>query len=293
MTPEVARVPVGRREMDVDEATGDTPIDLFRERVSETPTPEAGLDVTHEYTGTGAFTVTMTVTDAAGDFDTAQFIVNVTNNALVGGVLYVGGTGGADSIAITKGGVVTVNGENAGLTSSSIVVYGGVGNDTITVSPAAVVSVEIYGGAGNDSISGGSGDDILVGGDGADVLYGFSGRDLLIGGSGADSLFGEIADDILVAPSTLYDDNSAKLNEIMDVWADTGVTFDARVETIRTSLLTATTVPNLNDGETDFLTGKNGDDWFIYYESDGDDRDIAVDIKSTDSQAALAFVPLV
>jgi Ca2+-binding RTX toxin-like protein len=217
----------------------------------------------------------------------------VAASIVQGGILHVGGTGGADSIAITKGGVVTVNGENAGLTSSRIVVYGGVGNDTITVSPSAVVSVEIYGGAGNDSISGGSGDDILIGGDGNDVLYGSSGRDLLIGGNGADSLFGEIADDILVAPSTTYDDNSAKLNDIMDVWADPGATFDARVEIIRTTFLTTATVPNLNDGETDFLTGKNGDDWFIYYESDGADRDIAVDIKSTDSQAALAFVPLV
>jgi hypothetical protein len=254
------------------------------------------LEVSHQYTTTNdgnPFVVTMTVTDEAGATTSTSIQVNVAASIVQGGILHVGGTGGADSIAITKGGVVTVNGENAGLTSSSIVVYGGVGNDTITVSPSAVVSVEIYGGAGNDSISGGSGDDILIGGDGNDVLYGSSGRDLLIGGNGADSLFGEIADDILVAPSTTYDDNSAKLNDIMDVWADPGETFDARVEIIRTTFLTTATVPNLNDGETDFLTGKNGDDWFIYYESDGADRDIAVDIKSTDSQAALAFVPLV
>jgi len=47
-------------------------------------------------------------------------------------------------------------------------------------------------------------------------------------------------------------------------------------------------VPSLGDGETDILTGKNGDDWFVYDANE----DIATDIKSAESVLAAWFPKL-
>lgn len=72
-------------------------------------------------------------------------------------------------------------------------IYGGDGNDTISVGESAG-DATINGGSGSDSITGGSGNDILIGGDGNNNLSGGAGDDLIIstsndvvdGGSGND-----------------------------------------------------------------------------------------------------------
>ena len=63
-------------------------------------------------------------------------------------MLYLGGTGGADAVAIQKGGTMIVNGGPVPFGGTRIVVFGGAGDDTITVSPSADIAVEIHGGAG-------------------------------------------------------------------------------------------------------------------------------------------------
>jgi Ca2+-binding RTX toxin-like protein len=251
------------------------------------------LSVSHAYANTGTFTVTMTITDNAGASDSATFDVTVEASSVQGGTMFVGGTGGTDAIAVKKnssGGTgVTVNGQVFNFSGNKVVVYGGAGADTITVSPSANISLEAYGGGGNDSISGGSGNDILVGGDNNDVLYGGAGLDLLIGGNGADGIYGEVNDDILIAPSTIYDSDSASLNQIMTIWTN-GQSFSDRVTALKDGLLTAgEEVPSLGDDDTDILTGKNGDDWFVYNANE----DIATDIKSAESVEALSFVPVI
>jgi hypothetical protein len=75
----------------------------------------------------------------------------------------------------------------------------------------------------------------------------------------------------------------------MAVWTN-GDTFANRVSTLTGGLLTAgEEVPSLSDGAIDTLTGKNGDDWFVFDANE----DIATDIKSAESVQALSFVPLI
>ncbi len=50
---------------------------------------------------------------------------------------------------------------------------------------------------GDDTLSGGTGDDMIIGGGGNDTLYGGKGDDSLIGGAGSDTLVGGTGDDTL------------------------------------------------------------------------------------------------
>src|SRR5690606_17029060 len=91
--------------------------------------------------------------------------------------------------------------------------YGGSGNDTISMGGSAGVTSYAYGGSGNDKITSGRGDDVISGSSGTDtVVYTgstrvtaslltntatrgtetdtFSGIDNLTGGTGSDTLIG-------------------------------------------------------------------------------------------------------
>ncbi|MEA2711520.1 MAG: fibronectin-binding autotransporter adhesin [Phycisphaerales bacterium] len=227
------------------------------------------------FTSAGAHTVRLQVTDDDGQTAIDSMIVNVSSTAVVGGTLYVAGTGGNDNVAITKntgGSSVTVNGVSTNYSGGHVVVYGGNGADTITVSPSANITLEAYGGAGNDSISGGSGHDILVGGEGNDILYGGAGKDLIIGGIDADNLYGEVNDDVLIAAATSYDDDPEQLAVIHQQW-------------ISSHSVALLEVPGVvgTDSAVDFLSGKNGADWFFV-----SGEDIVADFKKDDD---LTFVP--
>src|SRR5262245_39124687 len=91
----------------------------------------------------------------------------------------------------------------------AIQVFGGAGNDTLTLDEAngALPKAILYGGAGNDTLTGGSGNDLLFGGagndtllgkGGTDLLFGGAGNDLLTGGTGNDQAFGEAGGDRMV-----------------------------------------------------------------------------------------------
>jgi uncharacterized repeat protein (TIGR01451 family) len=133
--------------------------------------------------------------------------------------------------------------------------FGGVGND------------RLFGQVGNDNLFGENGNDIAVGGDGNDRLWGGEGRDLLIGGAGDDTMYGEGHDDILVANSTVYDNNTVALMSILMEWTSSR-SYGTRVSNIRSGggsnggfTLNGGTVQD--DGRPDTLWGNGGQDWFL------------------------------
>uniref|UniRef100_UPI0011308683 beta strand repeat-containing protein n=1 Tax=Cobetia sp. QF-1 TaxID=1969833 RepID=UPI0011308683 len=67
---------------------------------------------------------------------------------------------------------------------------------------SALIDVQLYGYAGDDTLTGGSGNDLLRGGDGDDTLIGNQGNDLLFGGDGRNIFTGGEGDDVIVT-STL------------------------------------------------------------------------------------------
>ena len=83
------------------------------------------------------------------------------------------------------------------LNTDLIRVFGRGGDDVLTLNEAlgALPAAALYGGAGNDTLTGGSGGDLLFGGIGNDTLLGKSGSDFLFGGGGNDTLTGGDAND--------------------------------------------------------------------------------------------------
>ena len=75
---------------------------------------------------------------------------------------------------------------------TTIRVFGGAGNDTITVSIPGNTRIKtiLNGGTGNDTITGGNGSDTIRGGQGNDTLCGGRGKDTLRGGAGQNALDG-------------------------------------------------------------------------------------------------------
>ena len=138
------------------------------------------------------------------------------------------------------------------------VLIGGSGNDFIYGGDGDDV---LLGGDGNDQLFGGGGNDSLSGGAGVDILDGGAGRDLLFGGGGSDLLVGGAGDDILIGGTTSYDNNIAKLDEIMAIWSS-AASFNSRI-----ALLTATgtgllraNVTVFDDDSLDIITGGAGSD---------------------------------
>jgi hypothetical protein len=82
---------------------------------------------------------------------------------------------------------------------TTIRIFGGAGDDTITVTIPGNTRIKtvLNGGAGNDTITGGDGSDTILGGQGNDTLSGGQGNDTLRGGAGADSLAGGQGNDTL------------------------------------------------------------------------------------------------
>jgi Ca2+-binding RTX toxin-like protein len=97
-----------------------------------------------------------------------------------------GGTGNLlDASAVTTDMNLTLTGFQK--------VYGGSGNDTLTVNGSD--DVTIFGGAGNDSITGGSGHNVLYGEGGDNTLSGGAGSATIFSSSGGDVITGGTAGD--------------------------------------------------------------------------------------------------
>jgi RTX calcium-binding nonapeptide repeat (4 copies) len=124
-------------------------------------------------------------------------------------LLSVTGDNGNDSITVNRdpadpagqilinNGAISVQGGQPTLTNTTeIDVFGGAGNDTISLDnvapPAgqALPPAHLFGGSGNDTLTGGAGADQLFGDDGNDSLNGGDGNDTLNGGDGNDTVVG-------------------------------------------------------------------------------------------------------
>jgi len=110
-----------------------------------------------------------------------------------------------------------------------IVVFGGDGNDKITIEQLIDHPAELYGEKDNDTLIGSAGSDILVGGTQDDSLYGGGARDILIGGAGKDVLDGRGNEDIIIAGATAYDSNSYALGRLRMEWTRTDQNYTQRL----------------------------------------------------------------
>jgi Ca2+-binding RTX toxin-like protein len=99
---------------------------------------------------------------------------------------------------LVNGGAVSVAGGTPTVANTALIqVFGQGGQDVITMSEVngALPRANLFGGAGNDTLTGGSGGDLLFGQTGNDTLLGKGGFDFLFGGSEDDTLTGGDADD--------------------------------------------------------------------------------------------------
>ncbi len=124
-----------------------------------------------------------------------------------GGVLRVFGDDLDNNVAVSRdaagailvnGGAVPVRGGTPTVANTGqIMTFGRAGNDTLALDEAngALPPVSHFGGGGNDSLTGGSGGDLIFGERGDDSLHGKGGFDLLFANAGNDTLTGGDADD--------------------------------------------------------------------------------------------------
>lgn len=253
----------------------------------------------------GAYQVTFTLSHEGVTPVQTTATLNVAAAAVIGGVLAVGGSSGANLINVSSvsGGLsVSVDGQSMTFGAvSQVVIYGGAGVDIITVSSAVTASAIIFGGDGPDLIRGGSGNDIIVGGNGLDVLVGGAGRDLIIGGDGIDLISGNADEDILIAGWTAFDQNAEALQAILAEWVSAR-TYEQRVNNIRDGsgaatrangdVFLATDGPNAtvwDDGDIDVLSGNAGRDWFLFNRDSGV-RDLVTDLSANEFRDDLDFI---
>lgn len=207
--------------------------------IDETVTGPSGLQVEHTFEVYGAQRVLVTAWDRNEmPSDPVEWNVWVATAELqqINGqsVLVVGATTGTDNVTISPRNArmvdVRINRTAAQRFANPdrVIVYGQAGHDRITLDTRLSMPAELYGEAGNDTLTGGSGSDILIGGDGNDWLYGQEGRDVLIGGDGVDRLRGAGEQDLIIAGRTSFDARPADLRLIQGEWTS-GRNYPTRV----------------------------------------------------------------
>jgi PKD repeat protein len=259
------------------------------------------VSASHTYANTGAYNVTLTVRDAAGDSGSATTSITASAVVFSGGALSVVGSLGNDNVRVVSSanGTVSVvrNGTSTPLAGvpSRIVLTGGSGTDVLYVSLNLNIPSTLIGGEGSDILISGNGDDLLVGGTGADVLVGAGGRDVIIGGDGSDMLYGVAGEDLLIAGFTSYDNDPVALAQVQAEWGSTR-NFNTRVSNLRginptadrlngtTYLLAGVNV--FNDNDSDFLNGGAANDWY-FANTTGPGADFVLDTNSSLVQLVL------
>lgn len=101
--------------------------------------------------------------------DSITFAGATSGLTLSGGIETVAGSSGTDSVTLGAAGATLSD------VSAVETITGGAGIDTVTVSDST--STNIHGGAGADTLTGGSGNDLITGEAGADILTGGAGND--------------------------------------------------------------------------------------------------------------------
>ncbi|MGA2499100.1 MAG: PKD domain-containing protein, partial [Tepidisphaeraceae bacterium] len=271
--------------------------------------PMGTTTASHVYSQAGAFVISVLARDKDGmNSQPATQSIIVTGASLQADPvtpgktsLVVMGTAAADIITLSPvaGGSVkaTIGKAVVGTYKPTglIQVFGGAGNDVITIGKGIKNPAMLFGQAGNDKLIGGDGNTVLAGGDGNDTLLGGGGRDLLIGGAGADSLNGGPGDDILVSDTVSFDSDVVKLGAIMKEWTrTTGGTYAQRVARVTgaagglngTVSLNSTNVAK--DTSVDTVLGGTGSDLFILNSAGAGVRDKFTDRIKTETVVDLA-----
>jgi phospholipase C len=106
-----------------------------------------------------------------------------------------------------------------------IEVYTQEGKDKVTVTPDVTTTVYVFGGVGNDTIQGGGGATVIVGGPGRNTLIGGSGPSILIGGAGHEVIVTGDGAALAVAGTTKFDANAEALRSLLAEWSRTDETF--------------------------------------------------------------------
>ena len=184
----------------------------------------------------GIYTISYTVTDAAGNnkqqervvtvsppTDTTLYCNDMTLAQLMASGKYniinkmfssdsnIKGTNKADLIIVGNNGP-TIEGKDG-----DDCIIGGSGNDTIL---GQVGNDIMYGNGGNDEIRGGDNKDIIHGGSGNDELHGGSGHDTIHGEGGADEIHGGAGNDTIYGGSE--DDKILGLNGNDTIYGEGG-----------------------------------------------------------------------
>ena len=279
LTFEVLTQPASGEVQVNDNATPDDPHDDF-----VVYTPDAGTDpqtdsftvrITDEAGESveGTITITATTQPPAGG-GSATLAMNPLNSSRQD--LLVQGTGGNDVISvIDKGGgsyEVVINGASKGTFSptGSILVNALGGNDRVSAAGVGR-SVLLYGGLGNDTLRGGAGADLLLGGGGKDRLEAGSGRNIYVGGAGRDRLSAASASSILIGGRCAYENPGSNahrrnLERILGAWTEDAF-FSARVRAVRRGVgptrATFSDVAVFDDGEKDTVIHQAGPDWIF------------------------------
>jgi Ca2+-binding RTX toxin-like protein len=211
----------------------------------------------------------------------------------------VNGTAGDDTIKVASSGAsVVVNGLPAQVTISgaepgtdSLVINGGVGNDTIDASRvrAGQVNLTLNGGAGNDTIIGSAGNDLVNGGQGNDVASLGAGDDTFVWnpGDGSDTVEGQAGNDTLLFNGANINENidissngsRARLtrdvgNVVMDLNSVENIQLNTRggADTVTVNDLTGAHVSNVNLDLGGSIRGPNGpSDTVVINGTSGDD----------------------
>jgi phospholipase C len=108
---------------------------------------------------------------------------------------------------------------------SRVEVYTQAGKDKVTVAPDVTTTVYVFGGVGNDTIEGGGGATGIVGGPGRNTLIGGSGPTILIGGAGHATMVTGDGAALVVAGTTKFDANAEAWRSLLTEWSRTDETF--------------------------------------------------------------------
>ena len=199
--------------------------------------------------------------------------------------LIITGTSGNDKIEVKRKNMtqvqVTINKKQITLQAAAfghIYVYGGNGNDSISIQHLINKEAFLFGQNGRDTLKAGGGRTVLVGGSGNDSLTGGKRRDVLIGGLGSDAITGVVGDDIVIAGTTDHDANEMALCEILEEWSS-GDSYGTR----RATLSGTDAMPGLlhvskvhDDGVQDKLEKTYDLDWYFANVAGGGVKDKVV-----------------
>ena len=242
-------------------------------------TQTTAATVTHAYTTSAIYTISVTASAAGLSSKPATLSVNIQPVTFT--IEADPAKAGAEMLVVAS----TANYQSLGLTgnSSGVSLYSNgiaLGN-ILPTNGETFALVEVFGAGSNSFLDtrGLSVSSVLVGGSSNDTLYGGSGRNLLIGGTGNDTLYAGSAGDILIAGTTSYNANNigdqTALAYVMAEWNSTA-SYSTRIKQLSgkagsgglngSYFLNSSTV--FSDGATDYLYGYslasgNSLDWFF------------------------------